>query len=558
MISNFDIAIQKILEEHSDYLYKAFGTYSINLYEIEDDCRAAFIDEVLSIYLREHLFPDVDTVDLRWEIRGLIQGAELGYFEEWDLLDKYESAIQQYCDLFHLPTFGEDSQREELLKEVLSLDCNDAYYVRMHRALLYCFWEKVDDITKHRIISEILVDYDFSVKVPAEVQHFRDERFRINNYIPDFTNVKVGDTWRGGRRMANFIRALKLVPMPAGKNTRKAQERSIARSCTWVDDEENHVLTLTEIHPDRIDKVVQRPRKYEDVLETILLYLLQKRDQPFTTTKTQFFRAIGAISKDYKNHPVYKYFEEEPLKGKMSYQELCVCHDLFEDIAYERLGKILTPSLGYLISKGAIKRRETIVITAQTNEGMKSVAIDDAKEVLGLSPIQVEEMIEEATTAALNQIFVYDESTHKKVALTSLEEMRVHHKRTEFKQKYEDFIRENYGWVYTYEEIALSIPEGYQFTPITYTQYDEAKKELNRLLVDAITTTINKKNENLLKRYSRENEERVELLNSTPDIREYYEAGLVDESSINYKRPYKYPDEFMGCVKAFISKEIEL
>ena len=558
MISNFDIAIQKILEEHSDYLYKAFGTYSINLYEIEDDCRAAFIDEVLSIYLREHLFPDVDTVDLRWEIRGLIQGAELGYFEEWDLLDKYESAIQQYCDLFHLPTFGEDSQREELLKEVLSLDSNHAYYIRMHRALLYCFWEKVDDITKYRIISEILVDYDFSVKLPAEVQHFRDERFRINNYIPDFTNVKVGDTWSGGRRKADFIRALKLVPMPAGKNTRKAQERSIARSCTWVDDEENHVLTLTEIHPDRTDKVVQRPRKYEDVLETILLYLLQKRDQPFTTTKTQFFRAIGAISKDYKNHPVYKYFEEEPLKGKVSYQELSVCHELFEDIVYERLGKILPPSLGYLISKGAIKRRETIVIIAQTNEGMKSVALDDAKEVLGLSPIQVEEMIEEATTAALNQIFVYDESTHKKVALTSLEEMRVHHKRAEFKQKYEDFIRENYGWAYTYEEIALSIPEGYQFAPITYTQYDEAKKELNRLLVDAITTTINIKNENLLKRYSQENEERVELLNSTPDTREYYEVGLIDEGSINYKRPYKYPDEFMGCVKVFINKEIEL
>lgn len=559
MITKFGMAIQKILEDYCDYLYKAFGTYSINLCEIEDSCRAAFIDEVLSIYLREHLFPDVDTADLRLEIRELIQGAELDYFEEWDLLDKYEGAVQQYCDSFCLPTFGEVSQREELLRKVLALDSNNDYYIRLHRALLYCFWEKVDDVTKHRIISEILVDYDFKIKVPEEKQHLRDERFRINHYIPDFTNVKVGDRWSGGRRKANFIRALKLTPMKAGTHSRDSQESSMRQSCNWIDDEDNRILTLTEIFPERLPRQIKRPRKYEEPIETILLYLLQKRDQPFTTTKAQFFRAIGAISKDYKDYPVYKYFGEEPLKGKVSYQELSVCHELFEDIAYARLGKILTPSLGYLISKGAIKCRETIVIAVQTDEGTKRIALDDVKEVLGLSPIQAEEMIEAANAAALSQIFVYDEATQKKVALTSLEEMRVHHKRAEFKQEYEAFIRENYGWAYTYEEMALSIPEGFLYQPITYTQYDDAKKELNKLLVDAITTTVNTKYENRLKRYNQETEAQIELLNSTPETKELYEAGLLDESSINNsKRPYVYPNEFMDCAKAFICREIEL
>lgn len=556
MVTRFGMDIQKILDEYCKYLYSAFGTWSINIFEIDEECRAAFIDEVLTIYLREYLFPCTDIVDLRLEVRELIQDAALELLEELSLLDKYEEAIQHYSDNFRLPDIDITQKRDMLLKEVLELDSSNAYYIKLHRALLYCFWENLDELKTYQLINDILVDYDFSVKIPEEEQCFREERFRINNYIPDFSNVKVGDTWKGRSREANFIRALKLTPMPAGKNTRKSQVKSIARSCSWVDDEENQVLTLIEIRTARLDKVISRPRKYEDLLTTVLLYRLQLRDEPFITSQSQFFKSIGVLPKAYSDYSTHLYSAEEPLKGNVSYRELAVCQKLFRDISYDRLGQILKANLDYLCSKNIIKVSEHEIIVVETEDGIKHVSLNDCEEVLRLKPNQVERMLADATTAALNQISVYDEKTKGHKQLETIDEMRRYHKWDEYKDNHDKYVKDAYGWLYTYFEMAISLHAECVFAPITFAEYETARYELNKIIVDAISSTIQNRNSRQLENYNLQTEQLTEVLESDHELRELYDAGLIDDSNLIGKRQYVYPEKFMFCLETFMGKEI--
>ena len=166
------------------------------------------------------------------------------------------------------------------------------------------------DVESIQMIDKVVDEYDLDYKQPRELALYEYEIYRQQNYIPEFTDVSVGQTWKGRNREADFIKDLHLKPMPAGKNSRKAQVKSIARSCEWTDDKENQILILTHILSKRLPKPKStRTHKFEKQIETVLLYYLQKKEQEgtvFTTTSNKFFKDIQAIPRSYQEYHNYE------------------------------------------------------------------------------------------------------------------------------------------------------------------------------------------------------------------------------------------------------------
>ena len=397
------------------------------------------------------------------------------------------------------------------------------------------------------------LEEDFNYKIPTERKHFAYEVYRQVEYIPDFSNVKVGQVWCGKNRRADFIKALRLKPMPAGKHSRTSQERSITSFCNWQDDEDAQQLTLVEIYPSQLTIKSSRTHKYEKYIETILLYHLQAKDrtESFNSTINRFFVDINALPKTYRKTPIYDYQNIiDELHITETELECNLKH--FRKKIKENLHDIVEDNLKYIKEKKLINFNTSLVIVV----GGKHILLDDVKEVLGLSISEVYEMIDVANEYAFNK--VSEKDTNRGIKLKSMLDAKIHNKTNEVNVEYEKYIKEQYGWSYTYEGLFFSKYYDVEYRNITWDEYNEAKVELNKILVESMRKSVTKKDQSLKRKYDEQGNEEIVRLEKNEEAEVLYNNKVIDIDSIIPHRQFKYPDSFIYCVDTFIDKELKI
>lgn len=373
-----------------------------------------------------------------------------------------------------------------------------------------------------------------------------------HDYTPDFSNVTIGQSWTGRNRIANFIKALGMIPMPSGTNSRKAQENSIALFCEWEDNKDNQQVKLVKIFPQK-QPFKRKPRrhKYEEYIQTILLYYLQNSDKPFTTTSNNFWKSIGVIPSSYKTIPLDEY---NSLLPNINSKELKHNLNKFRELVSDCLYRILSQNLKYLKESKLFLINKYIIIVDKNNQHISIDEVDRLK----LTSIEIKNMLKKAEKHALGQVYVFDKTLNYERPLKNISDMRLYHRQKEYEEAYKEYINNKYGWLYTYKEISIILQDKHKKEVVSFEQVVDAKKSLNQLLTNSIRNSLQKKDTNLKNKYESEEIWLNDILTNNESIVDLYEADIINENSIIKKRQYVYPPNFLECVEDFIQKEIEL
>jgi len=536
IVINCGDEIREVYYQNNSYLEMMKYTFNIFFYEY------------VFTYEREEIVKD-------GMIEAIKDYAEALKYESNDISDVFDfeeyaiNKINLYMDNFKFPEYDDSYAGKSLFEEIINLDDENIYKKKLWYALLYPLYEgeELDSFNRQLMINAVLVDYDFNYKLPQEIKYIREENNRIDNHIPKFDNVEVGDTWEGGRREANFVRALGLKPHKAKSNWRIAQMKSIRRSCRWEDD--GRKITLLEIYPDRLGKEMSvRTGKYENAIKNVLLYHLNRLDGTFETSVGKCFVNMFAISQNYKKKSISEYIEMLGIEDN-KVGEITNVFNEYHNIADKRLKEIFENALKYLEKKKYIRTRKQLIIVKNN----KYIPIDDVKRI-ELSVIEAEEMIDEAKEHSIKEL----RKKYPYLGLMNMTNVMEHYKYNEFKLIYDEYIRDNYGWDYTFEQIMICGNEEVEDKQIDYSDYVKSKETLNKLLIDAVRNTMVTKYENLLQKYLDEDNRIESMILNTDDIAELIRVGVLDKDGVIKNRQFRYPESFIKYIDIFIDNELKI
>ena len=179
--NKFNDDVLNILEDNKDYL--------LNIYYRNEDIIETF-DVILNIFFYEkiHAYQRTEAVKIGLlnGFTDLLKGIKYDSNYKLDTSDFEENIcrkIKLYIDKFSIPEYTEEYAGKKLFDEVMSLNDSHIYKKKLWHALLYPLFENLNDFEKQQMIDNVLVDYDFKVKIPEEEQRLKDEWFRVSNYI---------------------------------------------------------------------------------------------------------------------------------------------------------------------------------------------------------------------------------------------------------------------------------------------------------------------------------------------------------------------------------------
>ncbi len=556
----FSDDIQEILHLHkkelNELIKKMEGTSeSEQTFIIGKKLFDTFIYEKLFLYERT----DNNRIGIIMSIEN-DYGAAFRMMKEYDFQDEFIEKIQLYFSKFSIPIFGDE--RDKQIQEIKKQGAENKYNKILNQIIMCSLMEGIDNWKTTQLINALLNRFYFEVTMPAEDNKIAHERYRIENDIPDFSDVYLGQEWQGKNRMAQFIKALHLRPKPAGKNSRIAQEKSILRSCAFTDDKINKKLTLLEIYEKRYPKFrKEREKKYEPYITVLLLKcLLTMENGILKTTKNNFLKTIGAIPNTYKKIPIQFYVEDMP--------EILVSADLprdlqrFHEITSRRFKEIVNPALERLEEKSLIKYRTyPVVVTANSDGKEVHTSIFDS-DSLGLKEGKLAKMIMKAEQYAANQIEVniFDSQKRqiKKIKLKDVSDVMKYWKYQDYKQIYDKYITEKYGWKYTYEQLEIVLTENTELVQDIMQETEKATKKINQLLVKSIQTTIGKKVSNAEEKYQHEYEQIEQKYLAQPDIKAFWDNGIIGQEDIRKQiHLFRYNNNFLERTDYFIQHEIK-
>lgn len=388
------------------------------------------------------------------------------------LLDELCQKINLYFRRFKSESYIDCGN--EYIQEILESPKNNCYKKRLIGMIMHAFFND-DDYIKRKIES-LSVNYYFDEVMPREDTALAESRYKIKNDIPVFSDVNIGQVWMGRNRMANFIRALHLSPKPAGKNSRKAQEKSIAQSCMFTDDKAAQVLTLNEIYEQRRERIrKERVGKYEPYLKTLLFTIFQSTDiHTIQLTKIGLLKEMQVIPLSYKKLMLNYYSKELSLKTDAI--------KLFREIANERFSDILYPVLEKMAVAKQIDYKKYRVVVVQENERTWHIP-ENEPERLGMEGLELTKLLTEAENKAITMI------NDGKSYLKCLSDVIIHRKLYDYQKAYDKIISENYGWNYVYTRLELTKINELPY--VTVEEQEKARQEMNRLIVEAISSTLN-------------------------------------------------------------------
>lgn len=402
------------------------------------------------------------------------------------LLDELCQRINLYFRRFKLESYIDCGN--EYIQEILELPKNNCYKKQLIGMIMHSFFN--DNACIRSRIESLSVNYYFEEVMPREDIALAESRYKIKNDIPVFSDVNIGQVWKGRNRTANFIRALHLTPKPAGKNSRKAQEKSIARSCEYTDDKKSQALTLVDIYQTRREKIrKERIGKYEPHLRTLLHSLFWRNGNTIlNTTLSELLKKCNALPITYRKIPLEFYHQE--LLGHMNKKSLAKQLNMFHEIVRERLVDIVIPVLEKMACKLEIAF-ETHRMVVMIDNGRKVHISEYNPEQLGMEEGELSRLLNNAEEIAIKQLC--DTSDNSAPHLNTLADVIAHGKLSEYKKLYDGCIRTQYGWSYTYRALKIHLLSDNMRLDETIER--KAKAALNELIVDAITSTLRRREE---------------------------------------------------------------
>ena len=171
-------------------------------------------------------------------------------------------------------------------------------------------------------------------------------------------------------------------------------------------------------------------------------------------------------------------------------------------------------------------------------------------------------MIMDAEQYAASQIKVrfFDGSKRQTIKLQNITEVMKYWKYQDYKQIYDNYIAEEYGWKYTYEQLEIALTGNIELTqmPIQGIEGTHAKKEINQLLVKSIQNTFEKRVSNAERKYRDECEQIKQAYLNDPNIKFFWDNNIIGMEDI-YKHVniYRYNDNFLERMDYFCQYEVK-
>lgn len=269
--------------------------------------------------------------------------------------------------------------------------------------------------------------------------------------VPNLCNIYKGKIYTG-YGIAEMIKDVGWKPKPAGKGSRETQLKRLHQFFDWETEKLTNNKSTTKI-TEVFDEIKEyttpmgRPKIYEPLIEELLLSVLYKSNKKkIEVTKINFFRLLNILPKYYHKIPT-EYYEDTLPEEYIKYANIEKIHKQFYMMVDSKLSKIFCQTLDFLESKRKITYEKHTIIITQTNDRIDINKLDyeEANEKL--------KQITEAREYAINNTF-YIENGRKffcKTWETIIDKKKIFN----FYNLYKEYIKDNYGWGYTYEEISI-------------------------------------------------------------------------------------------------------
>lgn len=271
------------------------------------------------------------------------------------------------------------------------------------------------------------------------------------NSVPDLTYIYEGKKYFGAS-VANMIKDAGWKPKPAGKNSRKAQENRLKQFIDWYTqklDNNNSITEILAVYDSMIEK--ERKKIYEPLIEILLLNALyHAEDETICTTRNKFFQSLNVFSSNFQEVPLQYYVDTIPENYVEDISDISITNSAFRDSVNDKLKKLIFPTLNFLQKNKKICYSLNTIIVILGNENNRiNIGNLNQKE-----SIKMNKKILEAEEYAIKHTYYYDGKT--KVFCKDWEDIIKHKKTKRYKRIYEDYIADNFGWSYTYEEIQIT------------------------------------------------------------------------------------------------------
>lgn len=290
-------------------------------------------------------------------ILNVVQKEYVCYLDK-DYVEELNSKIRKYFDDFSLLKLNLSDTRDKQINDILNLSDNNKYKIKLYSILLEDCYNSIPEIQKYNAINGVLTDYYFNVVMVEEDKALKEQhekqkqeeakknRVLINsdrNSIPDLSNLYEGKIYKSQYPVAEMIRDCGWKPKPAGKGSRKTQEKRLRQFFDWsvdTDTANNQKVIIETIFEGMLKSA--EPSLYEGLIAIPLLFkLLDSDNETLFTTRKRFFSDIGAISPFFDKLPIQYYRETISETLIESNSDLSFTRKLFYESMYNLLRKQL-------------------------------------------------------------------------------------------------------------------------------------------------------------------------------------------------------------------------
>ncbi len=271
------------------------------------------------------------------------------------------------------------------------------------------------------------------------------------NSVPDLTHIYEGKKYYDAS-VANMIKDVGWKPKPAGKNSRKAQEKRLRQFIDWYTqklDNNNSITEILAVYDSMIEK--ERKKIYEPLIEILLLNALyHAEDETIFTTRNTFFSSLNVFSSNFQHIPLQYYVDTIPESYIEDISDISITNNAFRDSVNDKLKKLIFPILNSLQERKKIRYSlNTIIVILGDKNNRINIGDLNQKEY-----IRMNKKILEAEEYAIKHTYYYDGK--RKIFCKNWEDIIKHKKTRQYKKIYENYIADNFGWSYTYEEIQIT------------------------------------------------------------------------------------------------------
>lgn len=549
---NVLLDIDEIIECNKDEILKGTTEYTSceqALPIISENLLDIFLYRKLYLYEQTDINKDGVLMALLDDYGYIFRQLENGYEFEEDLIRK----IKLYFDVFSLPRFDMKDARDRQIKHILELPEGNVYRLRLYTVYLYELFEGISEVEKYLWINSILNDYYFRVIMPNEDEEVRIkrkkslQRFELiesnKNSVPNLEKLYEGKKYIGRASVADLIKDVGWKPKPAGKNSRIAQENRLRQFFDWETHptEKNKTITIIRtIYNEMLES--GKPKLYESLIEIPLLYALYKaEDETIITTRKNFFYDIGIISPHFHKVPIQYYKDTLPENYIESDTDISMTRTIFYDSVYSKLRELLFSTLESLQKRKKIRYSTSTIIVIVGKERI------NVNELESKDAIEIDKKILEASDYALQHTYYYED--RRKRPCNNWENVMKYRKNQEFKSVYEEYISEQYGWDYTYEEIRITAGTKRSIEK----SITEAQKKLRDTLIQYLKKNSQTKFNNRNNRINMEYQKLLNQIETTGLPESYYQ----DEFDKLASRVKPFPKYFLDIFDVMVDTEID-